>query len=312
MRPNFFRLQALLVVADNGSIAAAARKLNITAPAVTKAIRQLERDYDAELFIRARSGVTPTPAGLAMIRRARLALNELDHAQEELREIRGIAQGKIAIGALAFARSVLLPRALVAFTALRPLDDVAVFDGEFESLIEPLREGRLDFIVGALRETPLPSEIVQDRLFDDPVIAVARRDHPMANRATLSLRELARQTWIVPPADSPVRRLFELSFSEGGLAPPAHPVVTTSLEVMRGMILESDRLGFVSRNRVYYELQNGLLVELKAKLTRNKRPIGIIRRKDVAFTPAAEEMIRRIRAVAGALRRSDGKTARQG
>lgn len=310
MRPNFFRLQALLVVADNGSIAAAARKLNITAPAVTKAIRQLERDCDAELFIRARSGVTPTPAGLAMIRRARLALNELDQAQEELRELRGIAQGKIAIGALAFARSVLLPRALVAFTASRPLDDVAVFDGEFESLIEPLRDGRLDFIVGALRETPLSPDVVQDRLFDDPVIAVARRDHPLAKRANLSLRELARQTWIVPPVDSPVRRLFELSFREGGLASPAHPVVTTSLEVMRGMILESDRLGFVSRNRVYYELQNGLLVEMKAKLTRNKRPIGIIRRKDVDFTPAAEEMIKRIRAVAGALRRGEAMPSR--
>jgi DNA-binding transcriptional LysR family regulator len=85
MRPNFFRLQALLVVADCGSIAATARKLNVAAPAVTKAIRQLERDCDAELFIRALSGLTPTPAGAVMIRRARLALSELDHAQETRR-----------------------------------------------------------------------------------------------------------------------------------------------------------------------------------------------------------------------------------
>jgi len=310
MRPNFFRLQALLVVADSGSIAAAARKLNITAPAVTKAIRQLERDYDAEFFIRARSGVTPTPAGSAMIRRARLALSELDHAQEELREIRGIAQGKLAIGALAFGRSVLLPRALIAFTAARPFDDVAVFDGEFENLIEPLREGKLDFVVGALRETPLPADVVQDRLFDDPVVVVARHDHALAARENLPLRELARQAWVVPPADSPVRRLFDLSFSDSGLPAPAHPVVTTSLEVMRGLILESDRLGFVSRNRVFYELQNGLLVELKAKLPRNSRPIGIIHRQHAAYTPSAEEMIKRIRIVANSLRRAGKGTLR--
>jgi DNA-binding transcriptional LysR family regulator len=307
MRPNFFRLQALLVVADSGSIAAAARRLNVTAPAVTKAIRQLERDYDADFFIRTRFGVTPTPAGAAMIRRTRLALGELEHAQEEVREIRGLGQGKIAIGALAFARSVLLPRALVAFAEARPRDDVAVFDGEFDALIEPLREGRLDFIVGALRETPLPADVAQDRLFDDPVVVVARRDHPLARRAGLSLTELARQQWVVPPADSPVRRLFEQSFADGRVAAPAHPVVTTSLEVMRGMILESDRLGIVSRNRIFYELQYGLLAELKARLTRNKRPIGIIRRKEAALTPAAQDMVKRIRAVAAELRRGARK-----
>ncbi|HEU0070870.1 MAG TPA: LysR family transcriptional regulator [Alphaproteobacteria bacterium] len=310
MRPNFFRLQALLVVADCGSIAAAARKLHITAPAVTKAIRQLERDYDAEFFLRGRSGVSPTPAGLAMIRRARLALAELDHAQDELREIRGLAGGKIAIGALAFARSLLLPRALVAFTAVRPLDDVAIYDGEFESLIEPLREGKLDFIVGALRETPLPFDVTQDRLFDDPVIVVARRDHTLARRSNVAAAELARFAWVVPPEDSPVRRLFVQYFADAKAPAPVHPVVTTSLEVMRGMILESDRLGIVSRNRVFYELRHGMLAELKVKLTRNKRPIGIIRRKEAALTPAAEEMVRRIKAVAQELRRAELKAAR--
>ncbi|MFN4282492.1 MAG: LysR family transcriptional regulator [Alphaproteobacteria bacterium] len=303
MRPNFFRLQALLVVADCGSIAAAARKLNITAPAVTKAIRQLERDCDAELFVRARSGVTPTPSGQAMIRRARLALGELERAQEELREIRGLGRGKVAIGSLAFARSVLLPRALVAFAAARPFDDIAVFDGEFEALIEPLREGKLDFIVGALRETDLPPGIVQDRLFDDPVVVVARRGHPLAKRGTLPIEELTRQSWVVPPLDSPVRRLFEQNFAEAALAAPAHPIVTTSLEVMRGVIIESERLGIVSRNRVLHELENGLLVELKARLGRSKRPVGVIRRADAAFTPAADAMIKQIRATAARLKR---------
>lgn len=310
MRPNFFRLQALLVVADCGSIAAAARKLNITAPAVTKAIRQLERDYDAEFFLRGRSGVSPTPAGLAMIRRARLALAELDHAQDELREIRGLAGGKIAIGALAFARSLLLPRALVAFTAVRPLDDVAVIDGDFDRLIEPLREGEIDFIVGALRETTVPADVTQDRLFDDPVVILARRDHPLTKRASLSLAELARFDWVVPPDDSPVRHLFEQFFADGKIAAPAHPVVASSLEVIRGMILESDSLSIVSRNRFFYELHQGLLVELKVKLARNKRPIGIIRRKDAVPTPAAEEMIKRIKAVAAELRREARTKAR--
>jgi len=303
VRPNFFRLQALLVVAETGSIAGAARKLSVTAPAVTKAVRQLERDYDAEFFIRARSGVTPTPAGAAMIRRARLVFNELDHAQDEVREIRGIGHGKTSVGALAFARSVLLPRALVRFARAHPDHDIHVFDGEFDNLIDSLREGKLDFIVGALRETQLPDDVVQDHLFDDPVVVVVRRDHALSGRKNVPLTELVRHDWIVPPLGSPVRRLFEQSFTDAGVMPPLHPVTTTSLEVMRGMLLESDRIGIVSRNRVYYELAHGLLAELRTKLSRNKRGIGIIHRRDAVYTSATQDLLKDIRIAARELQK---------
>jgi DNA-binding transcriptional LysR family regulator len=304
VRPNFFRLQTLLVAADCGSIAAAARRLNVTAPAVTKAIRQLEQEYDTVLLLRSRSGVSPTEAGLAVIRRARLALNELQHASDEVRELKGLGQGKITVGALAFARATLMPRALVKFTAARPTDDVAVWDGEFDALIALLREGKLDFIVGALREQALPAEITQDRLFDDAVVVAARRDHPLCQRTSVPLAELVRWRWVVPPADSPVRHLLDRSFADAGIDGPEHPIVTSSLEVMRGILLDSDRLGIVSRNRIFHELEYGLLVELGARLTHSKRPVGIIRRREAPPTAAVDEMVRCIRVVAAELRRA--------
>lgn len=301
--PNFRRLQALLAAVDAGSIAAAARELHITAPALTKSIRELERACDAQLLIRARNGVTTTPAGAAMVRRARRALKELEWGQAEVRELKGIHTGRIVVGALPFARSVLLPRALARLATTRPEIDVAVRDADFDALSEPLRDGRIDFVVGALRPARLPPDLIQEHLYDDPVVVVSRRGHPLAGRRT-SVATLARFPWVVPNPDSPVRRLFESAFSDAQVPQPPHPMVSNSLEILRGLLLESDRLALISRNRIYHELKSGMLVELRAALVHDRRPVGIIRRKESHPSPAAEALLRYIRMVAAELAKS--------
>jgi LysR family transcriptional regulator of gallate degradation len=238
-----------------------------------------------------------------MIRRAPVALAELESAQAELRELKGVRTGRIVVGALPFARSVLLPRALARLTAARPEIDVSVRDADFDALAEPLREGRVDFVVGALRPVRLPPDLMQEHLFDDPVVVVARDGHPLVGRRA-SLAALSRFPWIVPNPDSPVRKLFEAAFAEAGIAPPPHPVVTSSLEFLRGLLLESDRLALISRNRVYHDLRSGTLAELRADLVHDRRPVGVIRRKDSQPSPAAEALLRDVRTVAAELARS--------
>jgi LysR family transcriptional regulator, regulator for genes of the gallate degradation pathway len=303
MKPNFRRLEALLTVADNGSITAAARQLHVTAPAVTKAIRELEKACETPLFVRTRKGVSPTPAGVAMIQRARSALSELERGEQEIRELRGIRQGRIVIGALPFARSVLLPRALERLATGRPELDVAVIDGEFDLIVDSLREGKLDFIVGALRASKPLADLIQEHLFDDPIVIIARKGHPLERRRQIALSKLTHYPWIVPPASSPVRQLLDASFADVGVEAPAHPAVSSSLEVLRGMILEGDRIGVISRNRIAHELHSGLVVELSVPLTHDTRPVGIIRRP-TRGTPAAEELLRHIRDVAADLSRN--------
>jgi LysR family transcriptional regulator of gallate degradation len=298
--PNFRRLQALLTAIEAGSIAAAARRLHVTPPALTKSLRELERDCEAQLLIRTRGGVIPTEAGAAVIRRARIALTELEWAHAELRELKGVRTGRIVVGALPFARSVLLPRALARLTAARPEIDITVRDADFDALAEPLRDGRVDFVVGALRRVRLPPSLVQEKLFEDPVIVVARKGHPLAGRRA-TVAALARFPWVVPHPDSPVRDLFDAAFAEANLSPPPHPVVSSSLEVLRGLLLESDRLALISRNRVYHDLKSGMLIELRADLIRDQRPVGIIRRRDSQPSPAAEALLRDIRIVAAEL-----------
>src|SRR5690606_3662560 len=106
------QLKALVQVAESGSIRAAARAMNISQSALTTALRELEDDVSAELLTRSYKGVDFTPAGHALLVRARLALATLDKAREEIRLLRGGAGARVAIALTPLVAATVLPRVL--------------------------------------------------------------------------------------------------------------------------------------------------------------------------------------------------------
>ena len=91
------QLKALVQVAESGSIRAAARNMNLSQSALTKALRELEEDVGAELLLRSYKGIEFTQAGGTLLHRARLALSILDKAKEEIAQLRGSGEVKLAI-----------------------------------------------------------------------------------------------------------------------------------------------------------------------------------------------------------------------
>ena len=143
------QIRAFLAVRESGSLRAAARRIGISQPAISKAVASLEADLQAALFIRTSRGVHLTEAGRLFSARAGVALAELGRAREELSELSGGTQGSVAVGVGA-GSIVLTPGAIARFRAERPQARIRIREGTRDVLLPMVRDGNLDFVI-ALR-----------------------------------------------------------------------------------------------------------------------------------------------------------------
>ena len=103
------QMEFVVAIYERRSIAAAALALNISQPAATRMLKEIESILGVKLFERTRLGVTPTPYGDAMIRRARLILSETRLLHDEIAALANGVEGRIAVGTLLAASATLLP-----------------------------------------------------------------------------------------------------------------------------------------------------------------------------------------------------------
>lgn len=268
-------LRTVRAVADARGLSAAARTLGLKAPNVHRAVRELETLVGARLFDRLHNGVEPTPLGAEVARLAGLALREIRAAHEDLDEARGRATGKVVIGAQPLARTDLLPAAIGAFCTRVPTAGVELVEGSYEILVEALRRGELDIMLGALRQEPGESDLQETPLVSDSLSILARAGHPLAGRSDVTIAELARYPWVIPRPGAPTRTHFDKLFE--GFALPGL-VESSSLVMIRALLAASDRLTLLSRRRILYEEEQGLLAALPIPLPFTERDVGITTR----------------------------------
>jgi DNA-binding transcriptional LysR family regulator len=292
------QLQALVAVNDAGSFAAAARTMHVSRAALHRAARSLERGAGAALFERTSFGVRPTRQAAEIARRIRLASAEYVQAREEIGARASPIRGRTVIGAMALSRSWLVPRAVLAFTARWPDHEISILEGAYEVLLDALRHGRADILVGALRDPAPSNDLVQQRLFDDPLAIVARAAHPLARRRRAGASELAAYPWIVGREGSPLRERFTNLFARSGVEPPANPVECNSLAAARELLIGSDRLMLASAQQVRRELDMKLLTMLPHPHGTVTRSIGLTMRRDWHPTERQRALLELLRATA--------------
>lgn len=269
------QLRAVSAFATSGSFAAAARKLGQAESSVQRACRDIERIIGVPLFEGGQRKRSLTAAGQRLAEQASLALNEITLAQAELRERAGVFDSHIVIGALPLARTQLVPRAVVNLMARHPAARIEIVDGAYDALVQQMRLGACDFIIGALRGQDRPKGVQERPLFKDSLCIVARAGHPLAG-CKVQGSELARFPWILPRRDAPARHVFERLSAQHGLEDPGRGHVETgSLVVVRGLLMESDALTLISLSQIDYEYTQGLLVPLDFPLEDAHRVIGI-------------------------------------
>ena len=292
--------QLLLLVAmeEEGNIHGAAQVLNMTQPAASKLLKDLEDMLEVKLFDRLPRGVRPTWYGETMIRHARMALASLSQAHEEIDALKAGRFGSVSIGTITAPAITLLPDAVAQVKAAHPSLRVAIQIETSDVLIDRLAQGKLDMVIGRLFARHDKSGLRYEALVEEPIAAVVRTGHPLMDRASLKLPDLGDHGWIVPPTGSVLRHRFELMYQEEGLPAPTDLIETTALLFMTKMLGQSDLIGVVASDVALYYQEHGLVAILPVELPCKMDAFGLITRTDRLLAPAAKVMLRALKSVA--------------
>lgn len=286
-------LRDFMAVVERGSLRAAARQLDVTQPAITRSIQELEKELGVLLFERQARGVSLTPMGKVFLRRSMAVRSELERAKDELDQMRGEMHGKITVCLSGVAHMAMLPNALGEFRKRYPDVKLDIIDALLPIVEADLKDGVIDCYIGPTH-SDLPSELTEEKLFDNQRVIVARKGHPLGNAR--SLAELVNAEWVVASLTYRAEEELGPLFASHGLPPPKLIVQGRSALTFLFTVAYSDLLIFLPIQWTQTPLFNNALQPIHVVENLPSPPICIVRRNSLPLTPAAEyfcDMMRR-------------------
>jgi DNA-binding transcriptional LysR family regulator len=280
----------LLAVAKSGSISRAAEQIGISQPALAKAMRRIEADAGLQLFERTAKGVLPTEAGSAFIQRAKKIFLEYSDAMQEMRQMR---TGELGVLRLGFSRTVNELMVLdVCKTLLqeRPAARFHLRERLSGELLPMLRAGDFDLVLA-----PLPYGETSDMhfipLYSDQLHIVAMVNHPLRNKANLTLHDLSEFEWMVPPSDTKVRHHINDMFRKQGIDGPRIRIETDFGSIATYRLIQGTKLLSICGDETRKSLKPMGLEPIEVSDASFKRNIGIMHRPDAYLSPLVQRVI---------------------
>jgi DNA-binding transcriptional LysR family regulator len=289
-----FRLRHVELIAelhDCRSILKASKRLSLTQPTVTKALRDVESTLGVNLFERSNRGLEPTAYGEIFARHAKIVLAQLRHAAEELESLRAGYSGKVTVGTLLAASASILPDAIALLKKQRPGVAISVVVGTYDILMPALLGGDLDMVLGRLPEEGRSRALVYEEFYAEPICIVTRRGHPLSRKRRLTLRDLANEAWLLPLPETALRRQIERAFVEAGAPLPRNVIESVSILTNRALLRKSDSVGVMPYHVALDDVELGLLAILPVKLKSIESPVGAILRAPGTLPPAAAALL---------------------
>lgn len=296
-------IELLTILGEVGTVHGAAARLNITQPAISKMIIQIEDSCGQKLFERSRQGVVPTEAGQMLIRRSRLLISELSSTAAELSAVREGAKALLRLGTLAFPTTSVLD-AVMQLRHMMPGVRISIREGLVSEMLSSLLEGELDCFVGGLTPELIRShslnEFSYERLYEDQVRIVVSPCHRLLGKRRLTWKDLHSEKWILPPAEGVVRQAVMMAFVNQGLAPPTPEIESHSTITIRSLVeIDNTIVGALRTGTAYPDKSLGLLEFLPVTPTASLPPFSVVtRRCDGPRAPALELFIQRLRSLA--------------
>jgi LysR family hca operon transcriptional activator len=210
-------LRYFIAVAEEGSLTLAAHKrLHTAQPSLSRQIRALEKELGAQLITRSVHGIELTAAGRAFLDHARLAVTQAEAAKEAVRRAAQSTKPSLALGFLSGTEMDLLPKAKRILQDELPNIEVKLSSDYSPRLAEALTKGKLD--AAFLRPEPHAGGLVYRRVRSEPLIVVFPRDHRLAARKAIKLREIKGEPFIKPSKTAPtLRKIIEDSLERSGV-----------------------------------------------------------------------------------------------
>lgn len=289
-------LKMLVELADQSSVAQAAKNLHVTQPAVSKMLAEMEVGLDLELFERVGRGIKPTAFGELMIRYAREILLNLVKANEEILSLTSGTKGHIRIGILAGLATQTILTAVKNMKAHWPNITIAIREGKHAQNMHDLAMGHLDLLIGRVYINPECEDFEVEIMYEEPLVLVVAKQHPLVHKHPLEWNDLENLPWIMPGEDSPThQRLLQL-LAQHNIKKPKNIIECVARNITIPLLSMPPHIGMLPLSDARQYAQQGIFEILPLSLGELPAPMGMIWNKTSHISEAQilfQDQIRR-------------------
>ncbi|HBT4819215.1 TPA: LysR family transcriptional regulator [Klebsiella quasipneumoniae subsp. quasipneumoniae] len=287
-------LHTFVAVAQQGTLGRAAETLNLSQPALSKTLNELEQLTGTRLFERGRLGAQLTLVGEQFLTHAVKVLDALNSAGQALNRKEGLNNDIVRIGALPTAALGILPTVIGQFHKQQKDITLQVATMNNTMLLAGLKSGEIDIGIGRMSDPELMSGLHYELLFLDSLKLVVRPGHPLLQE-TVTLSRVMEWPVVVSPKGTVPRQNAEALLQSQGCKMPAGCIETLSASLSRQLTVDFDYVWFVPSGAVKDDLRRGVLTALPIATQGAGEPIGILTRVDATLTPGTHTLLSAIR-----------------
>lgn len=287
-------LHTFVAVAQQGTLGRAAETLNLSQPALSKTLNELEQLTGTRLFERGRLGAQLTLVGEQFLTHAVKVLDALNSAGQALNRKEGLNNDIVRIGALPTAALGILPTVIGQFHKQQKDITLQVATMNNTMLLAGLKSGEIDIGIGRMSDPELMSGLHYELLFLESLKLVVSPGHPLLQE-TVTLSRVMEWPVVVSPKGTVPRQNAEALLQSQGCKMPAGCIETLSASLSRQLTVDFDYVWFVPSGAVKDDLRRGVLTALPIATQGAGEPIGILTRVDATLTPGTQTLLSAIR-----------------
>ena len=261
----------------------AALEMHLTQPAVSLQLKQLEAHVGLPLFEQMGRRMHLTRAGEELLRHARIVLQHLREAEEEIGLLKGARGGELHIAVTSTAK-YFAPKLLAEFRRTHPEVKVRLAVSNREAVVRQLADNAVDLAV--MGRAPSGLDTLAASFAKHPLAIIAWPEHRLARRRRVALEELAGETFLIREPGSGTRNAMERVFAAHGFR-PAETIEMSSNETIKQAVMAGMGVSFLSLHTVGLELAARRLVVLRVAGTPVMREWFVIHRERKRLSPAA-------------------------
>lgn len=292
-------ISCFLEVARLKSVVNAAEALNISQPAASKTIQELEEILGASLFDRSRRNLFLTPFGEVFYRYAGTSVAAL---RQGIEAVGGAHEATIVrVGALPTVSARILPDAVESFSGDGQRAHVRIVTGPNDYLLSLLRTGEVDLVIGRMAEPEAMLGLSFEHLYSERVAIVVRPGHPLLAERNFNLTMIESHQLLMPTPDSVIRRLVDRLLLANGVTNIRDEVETVSNAFGRSYVRQTDAIWIISEGVVAKDVAEGQLALLPVDTSETTGPVGLTTRIDTSQSLATTGFMQAVRDVAAQL-----------